>query len=50
MIKRCKEEIEKEIDSYIAGVFWLIKLNFLLYYFKIKINSNIIIYFNKGRL
>ena len=26
MIKRCKEEIETEIDKYIADVFWLIKL------------------------
>lgn len=30
MIKRCKEEIEIEIDKYIADIFWLIK--FYLYY------------------
>ena len=29
MIKRCKEEIEIEIDKYIADIFWLIK--FYLY-------------------
>jgi len=42
MIKRCKEEIEIEIDKYIADIFWLIKFylyNILPLNIKIRINK-----------